>query len=364
MTRTAICVFVTNDLSFDQRMQRICSALVEFGYDVTLVGRTRKNSIPFSPEVYRTHRFSCWFNQGILFYLEINLRILFFAMRYSFDLFYAVDLDTISGVALASGLQRKKFIFDAHEWFAEVPELLNKPMKRKIWNGINYLFVPKASLRYTVNESLAKVFSEEMQVPFYVLRNVPTGHSEPEAHTPAKKIILYQGVLNAGRGLESAIEAMPLLADFELHLAGEGDLSDELRILAQESPAKDRILFLGYQSPQALKEITRRATIGLNLLESESKNYYYSLANKFFDYMHAEIPSVNMDFPEYRNIINEYPCAVMIKSCDAQLIADAVNSTCDDNEAYARYCQSAAEAKMIFNWEHEKKKLRSWLEKL
>ena len=37
---------VTTDLSYDQRMGRICSALAEAGFEIELVGRKRKISKP------------------------------------------------------------------------------------------------------------------------------------------------------------------------------------------------------------------------------------------------------------------------------------------------------------------------------
>jgi len=39
-----IASLVTNDLHQDQRMNRICTALADAGYEVTLIGRKRKTS--------------------------------------------------------------------------------------------------------------------------------------------------------------------------------------------------------------------------------------------------------------------------------------------------------------------------------
>src|SRR5437667_9925928 len=66
---------VTNDLTYDQRMKRICTSLAENGYDVVLVGRKLKQSLPLKKEKYKQNRIRCWFNKGKLFYFEYNLRL-------------------------------------------------------------------------------------------------------------------------------------------------------------------------------------------------------------------------------------------------------------------------------------------------
>ena len=67
---------------------------------------------------------------------------------------------------------------------------------------------------------------------------------------------MYQGALNTGRGLEAAIAAMQLIDNMQLWLAGEGDLSAELRQLAVELGVQDKVHFLGFVSPDDLKTRT------------------------------------------------------------------------------------------------------------
>ena len=56
MKKTRIICTVTNDLNYDQRMIRICSTLVEAGYDVTLVGFIRKHSKPLTNKPFKQVR--------------------------------------------------------------------------------------------------------------------------------------------------------------------------------------------------------------------------------------------------------------------------------------------------------------------
>src|SRR5688572_26752370 len=115
---------VTNDLTYDQRMQRICRSLSAWGYDVELIGRERELSVPLSSETFRQTRLNCFFSKGKLFYLEYNLRLLFYLLFTRFDAVCAIDLDTIVPVFIIGKLKGAKLIYDAHEYFTEVPEVV------------------------------------------------------------------------------------------------------------------------------------------------------------------------------------------------------------------------------------------------
>jgi len=67
-----IVISVTNDLTTDQRVEKTCEALSEIGYDVVLVGRKLKTSLPIQKN-YKTVRFCLLFNKGFLFYLKLDM---------------------------------------------------------------------------------------------------------------------------------------------------------------------------------------------------------------------------------------------------------------------------------------------------
>lgn len=355
--KSQIAIYVTNDLTYDQRMQRISSALSSDGYEVTLIGRQKSDTKESVLLPVKTHLFNCMFNSGALFYAEINIRIFFHLLFSRANIACAVDLDTIAGVSLASKIKNIPFVFDAHEWFSEVPELIDRKRTQSIWKKIEHIFVPKSKERYTVNQSLADIFTKKFNLPFGVIRNVPALAEKNNVEKAEKKTIIYQGALNAGRGIEASIRAMDSLPDFQLWLVGEGDLSSELRELAQNSGVADRVIFHGFKTPEELRRITPMAHVGLNLLEGQSQNYYYSLANKFFDYMQAGIPSINMSFPEYSTILEQYPCGLMIDTCEAIYVANAIKELFTKIETYNTMVIAANEAASKFNWESEKEKL-------
>jgi hypothetical protein len=65
-----------------------------------------------------------------------------------------------------------KLVYDTHEYFTEVPELVENPTKQKIWLKLEKWIFPKLKNVYTVNESIAKIYSEKYKVPVHVIRNI------------------------------------------------------------------------------------------------------------------------------------------------------------------------------------------------
>lgn len=365
MRKRKIVFTVINDLSYDQRMIRICKSLVRNNYDVLLVGRKLPSSKPLQSQPFQQKRLHCIFQKGKFFYLEYNLRLLFFLLGKKFDAVCAIDLDTILPAYYMSKWKGKKLIYDAHEYFTEVPEVIERPMVKNIWEWVGRKTVTTCEYCYTVGFALGKVLEKKYNTHFAIIRNMPEFYDLEEEKIPHHKpIILYQGSLNVGRGLEEMIEAMMEINNAELWLAGEGDLSLVLRGKIKELGLEDKVKFLGYLLPDELREITQHATIGINLLENNSLNYYYSLANKAFDFVQAEVPAIHMNFPEYQKLMEEKEVGILINDLSKETIIHAVNVLLQDSSFYKKLKDNCAEARHDWTWEKEEKKLLKFYKKV
>lgn len=346
-----ICT-VTNDLSHDQRMYRICGTLAEAGYEVWLVGRCKRSSPPLPKQNFRQVRLNCKAQKGKRFYLEFNLRLLWFLLRRRADVINAVDLDTLLPGFIASRLRGVPLVFDAHEYYTETPEVVRRPRIQRLWESLAGFVLPRLRHAYTVGPELARLMGDRYGLTFQVVRNLPTRTTLP-AGRPVGKIMYYQGMLNEGRGLETAIQAMHRLPGHELWLAGEGDLSQSLRELAAREGLSERVRFLGFIPPAELPELTRKAWLGLNLLENKGLSYYYSLANKAFDYIQAELPAVHMDFPEYRALWEHHGCVLLLDELAPEALANLVLRLDQEPDLYARVRDNCRKAAAELHWARE-----------
>ena len=142
----------------------------------------------------------------------------------------------------------------------------------------------------------------------------------------------------------------------ELYVCGDGDLLDDLKKEVKIKGLEEKIIFFGYVKPVDLSELIKNAYLGYLLLENISLSYYYSLANKFFDYMHAGIPQITIDFPEYSLINSQHKVAELI-DLDVEQIVNATNRLLNDQEYYNSMVENTIKAKVLYNWQLEKKRL-------
>ena len=353
---------VTNDLSYDQRMQRICTSLAENGYAVVLIGRKLNSSIPLTEKPYKQKRIRCWFNKGKLFYFEYNLRLSCYLLFREMDAICAIDLDTIIPCHFVSRFKRIPRIYDAHELFTELKEVITRPRIKKIWTRVEKKFVPKFKLGYTVSESIAEEFHRRYDVNYKTIRNLPV--LKPfDAIQTAEKFILYQGAVNEARGFEFLIPAMQWV-NCKLVICGDGNFMLQLKKLISDHKLENKIELKGMLLPDEIWKISQQASIGIALAEREGLNQWLALPNKFFAYVHAGLPQVTMDYPEYSKINKQFEVAVLIDELAPKRIADAINNLLTDEVLHSKLKANCLEARQELNWQHEEKKLLSFYQSI
>lgn len=346
---------VTNDLSYDQRMERICTSLAENGYAITLVGRKLSSSLPLSEKKYKQKRIRCWFNKGKLFYFEYNLRLSTYLSFRKMDAICAIDLDTIVTCRTISLFKRIPRIYDAHELFTELKEVITRPGIKKIWTKVEKKMLPKFKLGYTVSDGIAEEFRRRYNVQYATIRNVSVLLPLDTEQT-TEKFILYQGAVNEARGLEYLIPAMQWI-NSRLVVCGDGNFMPQLEKLIHEYKLEDKIELKGMLPPEQLRKIARQAHIGIALAEKEGLNQWLALPNKFFDYIHAGLPQVTMNYPEYQKINRQFEVAVLIDDLASERIAETINNLLNDIVLHTRLKENCLKARQELNWQNEEKKL-------
>jgi glycosyltransferase involved in cell wall biosynthesis len=353
---------VTNDLNYDQRMIRICTSLAAAGYTVCLVGRKMNNSIALNDQPFFQKRLPCFFEKGKLFYAEYNVRLFFYLLFKRMDCICVIDLDTIVPGYFISKLKSIKRVYDAHELFCEMKEIVTRPSVYKIWKNIERFSVPRFVHGYTVNRTISDEFKKMYGVNYEVIRSIALKENQ-EIPEKKERYILYQGAVNEGRSFETLIPAMKTV-QAQLLICGDGNFLKKARDLVKDNNLQKKIIFKGKVLPRELKEITRNAWIGITLFDNRGLSNFYSLANRFFDYMHAGIPQLCVDFPVYREINDQYNVAVLTTDTGAENLAAQINTLLLDNMLYHRLQQNCLAAREVLNWQNEAKKLISFYKQI
>lgn len=361
-----IIVSVTNDLTTDQRVDKVCTTLIQMNYDVILIGRKLKNSKNLCRN-YKTYRFKLIFNRGFLFYAEYNLRLFFKLLYLKKDILLSNDLDTLLPNFLIHKLFKKKLVYDSHELFTEVPELVDRPFVKNFWLGIERIILPKLKNCITVSNSISEYYNLKYNTKFHVIRNFPlklknTQSSSFPFKTNNHKVILYQGALNKGRGLELMIETMQYINNAIFVLIGNGDLEIELKKKVVNLNLDEKIKFISKITPTELQKLTPLADLGLSIEEDLGLNYKYALPNKLFDYIQAKVPVLASDLPEMKTIVLNYNIGEVIKDRKPKKLVNQIQNILQKNKTF--YSSNLQKAAKELVWDNEEKKLKQLFENL
>ena len=133
-------------------------------------------------------------------------------------------------------------VYDSHELFTEVPELVSRPKVQKVWLAIENHIFPKLKNVYTVNSDIAEFYSKKYKVPVKIIRNIApklinkkVDKALSEKIKGKNKMLILQGSgINIDRGAEEAVMMMQYLENTILFIIGGGDIFEKLKELVKK----------------------------------------------------------------------------------------------------------------------------------
>ena len=143
----------------------------------------------------------------------------------------------------------------------------------------------------------------------------------------------------------------------KLVICGDGNFMPQLKKLIAKNNVGDKIELRGWTAPDQLRRISQEATIGIALAEKKGLNQWLALPNKFFDYIHAALPQITMNYPEYKKLNDQYNVACLIDDLNQVTIADSINKLLGDETKRNELKNNCVKARQELNWQHEEIKL-------
>lgn len=267
---------------------------------------------------------------------------------------------------MVSKLFSKKLVYDSHELYTEVGELIHRPRIQKVWLSIEKFIFPKLKNVYTVNKSIADFYQKKYDVDINIVRNIaPKLQNKSVDLAFSKKIkgdknllILQGSGINLDRGAEEAIQMMQYLENIVLFIIGGGDVFSELKILVKSLGLEEKVFIKDKMPYNELMEYTKIADLGLSLDKPTNLNYEFSLPNKVFDYIQAETPLLVSNRIEVAHLILENNIGWVIDDVEPKKLAEKVKQIFSDNNEYKikkRYLKEASEK---YYWGKESENLK------
>lgn len=371
---------VLNDFTRDNRVLKVSTALLESGYDVTVVGLHR-NNLPrkeqhragFQVERVRIYipgfRFLTPFK-----WAELALRI---AIKYrKYDAWHCNDAEAFAMGLLAKWMRPGlKLIYDCHEFESErngKPGWLSRGVRK-----METRYIRKAEEVIVVSPSIQAAYesryTEQGMQRISLVRNVPHARSLQTQSHPLRKslglgeeafIAIYQGALTINRGIETLLEMAPRLEGSNVHLVfmGYGMLEPQVR---QAVEAFANVHFQPAVPYEEVLAYTGDADVGLVSVKPTCLSYLYCLPNKLFESIQAGIPVLVNDLPDCVALIEEFGIGSRVESDTPEGWYNALVEAESKSPAWkVQAIQGIQSAQQALNWELESERLKAIYERL
>lgn len=412
-----ICMFVWNHFTNDARVLRECTALSESGFSVDLIcihdpndpSLKKHEKINNRFNVYRVRRYPLllvlmqklyrFLQQhkgiGILFFLvwcllvyllpvivvtltlicilllktklkglwvkgSLVLKMIKLGYKKEYDIYHSNDLNTLPQGYICSKWRSKskKLIYDSHE-----VQTSRTGYSSPIYGKIEGFLIKRIDKMIVENHTRAK-YNEELYGFYpYVVHNYPFKRLEDggsiDLHSILdipnnEKILLYQGGIQTGRGLDKLIKAAPLFNEGVLVFIGDGKIKKELQKLVLENDLSNKVKFLSKVPLADLPKYTKNGYVGFQVLNNVCFNHYSASSNKLFEYMMVGVPIIACSFPEIKRVVEGDRVGLCIDSHNYHEIAEAVNKLLSDRKLRNELSANCHIAKEKYNWEEEK----------
>ncbi len=369
-----ICMIQLNSSRFLTRVDREAKTLAANGHEVVLLAlKDRDTEAVQERDGYTVRRVNVWtrrlpkwaifkpFKAG-----ETFTRLSWRGWRMGADVYDARDLEPLGLCWLLSKARRRsRLVYSSDELCLDRNGFDRKPSWiRTLYGFYERFFIKRAEATIITDKYRGRELERRYGIRPIVVRNVselvkplPRKASVPQLED--LRLLIYQGLLARGRGLEESIRSLEALEDCGLLVVGYGPVREELELLAQDLRVSDRVVFRDAVPYDELVKFTAAADAGLVLIQDVCRSYYLCAPNKFYEYLMMGVPVVASDFPEMREIVARHQVGILVDDpTDPNSIERAVRALFADAKAYQKTRERARKTALErFNWEIEKKGL-------
>ena len=363
-----ITIGFLGNLNFDTRAFNFFNSLTTLGNEVNFIGFDwlTEDFIGYTDEnISITKLVKRKFS--ILFYLNFFFILLASSLKRKSDIYLASDFFSLPVLFITAKIFRKKIFYDSRELFTELPFHENKPLVRKTIKFVEKYLIERVDAVFTTGEMdtdyLKKLYSVGN---IYLQRNLPVKNDSiipinlnEKFSIPADSvIILYQGIVVKGRGLEIYFNALSERSNLYLIILGGGEHLEYYKTLSKKMGLFKQTIFAGKIQQSEILNYTAGAFAGLSVIDNIGINNYYALPNKLFEYLMAGIPVIVNNLPQMKKIVDEYKVGAVIDENSENSLNEILFKWKNNKSIYNELKQNCKNASVELNWENEFNKNR------
>jgi len=308
---------------------------------------------------------------ALFFYIKFVLKLFFRLLDCRSEIYIAEDVYTLPLVTIIAKGRKKKLYYNSREFYTSIGGLTEKSSIQKFIAAIEKFFIRYVDV-VTVTGEMDKEFIENLYHPkeIIVIRNIPKKVSPKKEEIvnlrerfniqENKIILIYQGMLQKGRGIYQSIEAIEKIENAALVLIGYGPDEEKIKNLIIKKNLHDKVFLTGAIEHKHLLNYTAGADIGLTLIENISTSYYYALPNKLFEYLNAGLCVISSPLPQMKNIVEKFEVGEIVEYENIEKITETINKLTNNPELLEKYKQNALTARNELNWGNEFEKIKNY----
>jgi len=378
--KKSICIVRASDITYISRVHRTAQALEESGrYAVSVLSIMPRNNVKRTDYPYKMIYISIKSRvfKGSFFSLvrifEGLSKLYFNAVKEKANIYIPIGVEDLIIVYIISKFFNIKYIYSANELEGDRKRVKN----RKINNFLNRMVIraEKYMLRKADGVIAADLERAKVMKKWYgldhveTIRNVPIYEELPKKNIIREKlkisnksnILLYQGMLSPGRGLEVSIKSCAVSKSrHNIHLVFLGFITEEYKNSLFKIADEHKFSCLHILPAVPWKELlswTVSADISLVLIENVSISYYLAAPNKLYETIMAGVPYIASNFPEIKHVHEVSKSGVLVNPEKVEEVSKAIDKLIQDKTFYNNCKKASVSARKIFNWDVEKKKL-------
>ena len=273
-----------------------------------------------------------------------------------FDLVHCNDLLTLTaGCALRDSGAARELLYDSHEFW---PGMASEgSLANRTWGGMEREMIGRADHVVTVNPFIAELLEKTYRLPRTpaVVMNCPPLAEEEAGRTAGAPVrVLYQGRLQAYRGLEELVLAFAAVEGGTLTVSGDGPLQGGLQALAESAGLGEKVRFSGRFARDEGMQVVGVCDIGVIPYKPVNLNNTYASPNKLFEYMMGGLALATSDLPFLSSVVKAEKAGIVFQSLEPPRIARDLNRLIDDPRSLQRFRAAArAAARERYHWDRQ-----------
>ena len=306
-----------NNIEFDARSQNMLKTYSDLKYKCSALHLSNHDLMIANVKIYKQPESNQYkYRQYLQFYRFVKKHLDLISPK------ICIASDLLSLIAICLSSRKTKIIYDSREIYSALAGLKHKFLKQKVLSILEWYCIKFCDkIIVTAHSDREYLLSLYKKLNIEIVKNFPPLNMMPQktnllrqtAHVPQNSpILLYQGALQAGRGLFEYINVISKLSNCYLVIIGDGPIKNQLINAAISKKVDLRVVFLSWVPYHKLLNLTAGADLGLAIIEPLSLSYYNALPNKLFEYMLSGIPVVASNLPEIKPVLKDVRLGICI----------------------------------------------------